>query len=430
MSVVNSRIISVIILILFIFSISSKQVLATSSAIDKTADDYNVHEIINVPIATDVVYKLNLKPGQKVYSYVSIKGIPSDTKPVLANIGMKGAITVSFTNTPYGDSHSYLGEKGVDFIEFNSRKPNKTSANTVEWMYEHDKHDVNISYDPNEFGKSYQKEEVYLLIQNYISAGRDVKGEFSIEVNIVKSRPFSMFYLCTYPNFILRILAKLSSNNKCGIDFDTKSMSEMNVKSRIDSKRIAENAINIASILSKPNWERLITTMEQNPSNYRNNYCKFKYEPFDNHLPFEIQDVYSWSSNWNPKNYPENYIECTTFVHMTFNMTGISFKNEKLGDPISWIKRDDLFNVYEDEKTAELPQIGDIMIWDSTVDNKHGHVGIVTRIDNGINNSKFTVTNANSTKISHQFLIIKKNNLVEMDKFILWKPKYWLRIKN
>ena len=90
-----------------------------------------------------------------------------------------------------------------------------------------------------------------------------------------------------------------------------------------------------------------------------------------------------------------------------------------------------MFDVFESGKSSEIPKVGDIMIWDATKDNKHGHVGVVSEVRNAI--KIFEVSNGNSYKKLHQFYYKSDGSktyiLTEDGQNIGWKPRYILRLK-
>lgn len=258
---------------------------------------------------------------------------------------------------------------------------------------------------------------------------------FTYKITIEKPRDTFLIAKCKHLNFLPGFLYKyFIGNSNCIESISSENLSENVVEQNLNSQQqirvdLAKNARELANLLTRPNWEKLKASRESNPEFYKDSYCRFKYEPYDNQIPSIAKAVYNWSFNWNPENYPENYVECTAFVHMVYNMIGISFKDKRLGDPINWPKRRDLFEVYESGKTSEMPEKGDIMVWEAARDNKYGHIGIVSEITGDI----VAIINGNSTNRQYDFKLLLEKNMISIysirSKSDTWKPKYWLRLK-
>ncbi len=53
----------------------------------------------------------------------------------------------------------------------------------------------------------------------------------------------------------------------------------------------------------------------------KNSYNKFICKDANNaHIPQKARDIYKLTRNWDPKWYPNDYVECVSFVFMSYNM--------------------------------------------------------------------------------------------------------------
>ncbi len=180
-------------------------------------------------------------------------------------------------------------------------------------------------------------------------------------------------------------------------------------------------------------------------------YSKFKCSSPDcAYIPQKAKDMYTVAGGyWNPKNSPNTYVQCIAFIYMAYNLGGNPIrkvtgnaiamagkqwdcgkyeKNEEGKDVcVNWYlgvnsAYVDQFNVYKSGETEEMPQVGDVMVWEQSPPN--GHVGIVTYVSE----HSISVANSNSNKITHEFDYIIKENKVSIIGGN-WKPDYWARKK-
>lgn len=161
-----------------------------------------------------------------------------------------------------------------------------------------------------------------------------------------------------------------------------------------------------------------------------NRFSKFVYEnPYDDNIPEKAKEVYEFTNTWNPDYHPQNYLQCTAFVYMVYNMNGIKLPLG-LGNARDWDNTSNPvvsknFDVYTTGKDSEPIQEGDIMVWD---DDPLGHVGIVKHIDN--TDKVFEIVSANSTKVSDTFrFTIKDNGIINIESSKNWIPDHWMRLK-
>ncbi|MFW5703822.1 MAG: CHAP domain-containing protein [Patescibacteria group bacterium] len=151
-------------------------------------------------------------------------------------------------------------------------------------------------------------------------------------------------------------------------------------------------------------------------------------DPFDTSIPQEVQEVYQWSTDWDPK-LTSNWLQCTTFVAMTYNLNGHNLKGKLVGDARDWIYLTDTFHVHESGASMTMPQPLDTLVW---AENGANHVGIVTQVQG----STITVANANASSATYTFTIHKgrdgsleiKNKQGKTSKDA-WVPSHWLRLK-
>ena len=198
-------------------------------------------------------------------------------------------------------------------------------------------------------------------------------------------------------------------------------------------------------------------------------YNKFNKDPYDESIPDEIKNVYTWSDGgfkpkegsiwsdcdtcyYNPKVHPEEYVECTAFVYMSFNMNGIKLPGG-LGNAEEWANKNneiivdgkrlkegantltkdddipytvkDVFNVYTSGESKDPIEKGDIMVWDER------HVGVVGEIYT--EDKSFVIANANSDQPTYIYYWREDNGTIKIldnnGNEIKWRPKHWMRLK-
>lgn len=153
-------------------------------------------------------------------------------------------------------------------------------------------------------------------------------------------------------------------------------------------------------------------------------------DPFNQAVPQEVKEVYSWSPEWNPANRPYDFLQCTTFVAMTYNLNGIHLKGKLIGDARDWIYLTDTFDVHAANESRVIPQPMDTMVWTEKGAN---HVGIVTAV---AADRTFQVANGNSTQAVHTFKYhVNPNGTITITNSAgktakeAWVPSHWLRLK-
>lgn len=161
---------------------------------------------------------------------------------------------------------------------------------------------------------------------------------------------------------------------------------------------------------------------------YENAQVRFKCKDAQNtYLPEKARDMYERSANWDPKIYPENYVECVTLVAMAYNMAGISLPRG-LGDAKDWIDHTEVFDRFKSGESTEPPKIGDVMVWE---DGQHGHVGVVTELHKNYEQYVIKVVGSNTPEIEYSYNLIKnKTGKLEIVSDKSWKPDFWLRKRN
>jgi hypothetical protein len=157
--------------------------------------------------------------------------------------------------------------------------------------------------------------------------------------------------------------------------------------------------------------------------------------PFSKDIPQKVKEVYNWSPNWNPLNVPD-YIQCVTYVAMIYNLNGINLKDQ-LGNPKE-VPYNGNFQTFQDKKSIEPPQKGDIMIW---VDGVDGHMAVITSLVEKYTATQepiheITVTQANTVSNTYTFYYrVTADKRIEIfDRYgrtnsspDAWLPDYWLR---
>lgn len=171
---------------------------------------------------------------------------------------------------------------------------------------------------------------------------------------------------------------------------------------------------------------------EENPDAYAGHLAKFD-DP--DKMPEAIKDVYKLSKNWNPDNFPENYVECTAFVYMVYKLEGITLP-QGMGNAEEWSHSDKditladgtktkigkVFDIHTNGKSSEPIEVGDIMVWDER------HVGVVGEV-NKVSKS-IVIYNANSDQTSHVYPYVfdDSGNLTIVGSSN-WSPDHWMRLK-
>lgn len=153
-------------------------------------------------------------------------------------------------------------------------------------------------------------------------------------------------------------------------------------------------------------------------------------DPYSSEIPRKVTDVYSWSPEWNPANRPFDFLQCTTFVAMAYNLNGINLKGKLIGDARDWIYLTDTFDVHRSNESRVVPQPMDTMVW---TENGANHVGIVTTV---LPDRTFQVANGNSSQAIHTYKYyvnpngsISITNVSGKNAKEAWVPSHWLRVK-
>ena len=153
-------------------------------------------------------------------------------------------------------------------------------------------------------------------------------------------------------------------------------------------------------------------------------------DPFHESIPDDVTEVYTWSPEWNPLNRPYDFLQCTTFVAMTYNLNGINLKGKLIGDARDWIHLTDTFDVHAANVSRTIPQPMDTMVW---TENGANHVGIVTAV---AADRTFQVANGNSTQAVHTYKYhinpdgtVTITNVAGKSAKEAWVPSHWLRLK-
>lgn len=148
-----------------------------------------------------------------------------------------------------------------------------------------------------------------------------------------------------------------------------------------------------------------------------------------NEIPEAIAEVLRWDQRWNPQLYPQDYLQCTTYVAIAYQLNGISLKGKIQGDARDWITLTDTFSVYRSGVSSSPPRELDTVVW---AENDMNHVGIVTQVRNNL----ITVANGNSTTEFHEYKYrTNTNGTIEITSIsgetarTAWVPSHWLRPK-
>lgn len=152
-------------------------------------------------------------------------------------------------------------------------------------------------------------------------------------------------------------------------------------------------------------------------------FSQFKDDPYGPSIPEKFKEVYTWDRLWNPAYNPQEYLQCTAYVAMIYNLNGISLHGKVSGDAKDWIHFTDSFTVFENGKTTETPRIMDIMVW---AKNGNNHVGVVSTVTE----STVTIVNSNSPEASYTYqLSVSDEGLVSLSGQTTWIPSHWMRLK-
>lgn len=156
---------------------------------------------------------------------------------------------------------------------------------------------------------------------------------------------------------------------------------------------------------------------------------RFSSDPSSKQFPNAVQEVLRWDQRWNPEKYPQDYLQCTTYVAITYQLNGISLKGKIQGDARDWIHLDSTFTVYQSGISTTPPQPLDTVVWANGTMN---HVGIVT----DVRTNRITVANGNSTTEYHYYQYrttadgkIEITSLNGETAQSAWVPSHWLRPK-
>jgi surface antigen len=156
---------------------------------------------------------------------------------------------------------------------------------------------------------------------------------------------------------------------------------------------------------------------------------RFSTDPKSNVFPKEVMEVLSWDQRWNPAQYPQDYVQCTTYVAITYQLNGITLKGKIQGDARDWVHLTDTFTVHHSGTSAIPPQPLDTMVW---AEGTMNHVGIVTEV----RNNRITVANGNSTAEYHYYryrtTATGKIEITSVNGEMAqsgWVPSHWLRPK-
>jgi surface antigen len=156
---------------------------------------------------------------------------------------------------------------------------------------------------------------------------------------------------------------------------------------------------------------------------------KFKCKDAANTLiPQKAQEIYKASVVWNPevKSSKSDYLQCTAFVQMSYNIAGTALPTS-LGDAKNWIYATKTFDVYKSGESKIEPQVGDVAVWK---DGPDGHVGVITKVDQ---DGQINIASSNSVKSIDIFNFVKKDGTISITdtagNTTNWLPDYWLRLK-
>lgn len=373
-------------------------------------------------------YLLKLDPGDSVNVQAVLGEINSKdpyvtrTDIVVPSKGHAGIIQLivsgkdgkRFINS---DSSATIGSFNLDLNRSTIKK------NYWYWEWKITNPELKVEYT----SKLNTVDTIQINLENESSVGNNipVNIQVTLSVDVIKSDYKTKSTICYLPQLLIRFFRL-----HCSDSIVNNLSPETNEIINISSDKIPENAKLLASILSKPDYHKLLQSGEANPEFYKNSFNKFIYDPYDSNIPEKAREVYKWSRNWDPENYPENYIECVAFVHMVYNMSGIRLP-KGLSHPINWPKRTDIFEIYESSISKELPQSGDIVIWKAHKGNPYGHVGVIVEIDN--RRQSLRVANSNSNEKFHSYKFTLDNHslkILDVDGGQnKWRPVYWLRLK-
>jgi surface antigen len=285
-------------------------------------------------------------------------------------------------------------------------------------------------------GNGKSDEKLYLRFHNQWSYFTALKhpleniNKFRFKITIEKSGNELLAAKCMYlkfvPNFLYKFLtgnsscvlaisnndvtlSKPESNQNLASDYNDPDCPQANDETKVYSPSSAAEYLGGLLATGSNNW-----------------YNKFKCkDPQNPTIPQKARDVYKWSNTWDPKFNPTNYVQCTTFVTMVYNMAGIQLP-KSLGDANNWINNTNIFDVYTSGKDSKSIQEGDIMAWD---DGEAGHVGVVI----SIKESQIEIANANSNEKTHDYkwkMVNGKIKILDNDGSDSgWKPDHWMRLK-
>lgn len=163
---------------------------------------------------------------------------------------------------------------------------------------------------------------------------------------------------------------------------------------------------------------------------HRFSYSQFYLDFNSQDIPDNIKEMYKKSYNWSPIIYPQDYIECVTFVAMSFNVAGTPIKNLS-GDARVWITKTDEFYVYQSGISIEIPKVGDAIVWAGLNQN---HIAIISDIDTFSKKIKTLNANLLVKEVIYGYDIVEgkvylKSIPETYDYYKSYIPTHWMRKK-
>jgi hypothetical protein len=159
---------------------------------------------------------------------------------------------------------------------------------------------------------------------------------------------------------------------------------------------------------------------------------RFEGDPFGTHIPTLAQEVYSWDSTWDPRHYPDTYLQCTTYASMVYLLNGIDLRGTRLGDARNWPNAKDRFRSETIASAQDPPQPLDALVWASGTDN---HVAVITEVTVRVKREQVVYTvsyiqgNSTTTYGSIEFIRESSSGLTIGDHSggAAWVPSHLLR---
>jgi hypothetical protein len=259
--------------------------------------------------------------------------------------------------------------------------------------------------------------------------------KFRFKITIEKSGNEFLAARCRYLKFLPKFLYNSLTGSRCNslvITNDNVAADNQDNPNQVSSDPNCPTPHDENKKYSPANAAEYLGTLLATGRN--NWYNKFKCsDPQIPAIPQKARGVYSLSTTWNPKYNSTDYIQCVSFVFMSYNMAGNPIKkmegttNGKNFVDDKYTGPNGQFTKYENGKSSTLPQKGDILVW---TDGDWGHAGIVANIQEW--NNTIQMTNSNTPSVKYIFNYKTNNNvrIVKRDgEQSRSTPNFWIHKK-